>query len=70
MINIGMLAKHYGVLPSQIREHGTTYDLMIHDVMMSWDQHQQDKANGKKTVPEISQEEMMAAIERVRKEKK
>ena len=70
MINTGMLAKHYGVLPSQVREHGTTYDLMIHDVMMSWEQHQQDKATGKKTTPELSQEEMMAALERVKKEKK
>jgi len=70
MINIGMIAKQYGVLPSQVREFGTTYDLMIADVMMSWEQHQQEKASGKAAVPELSQEVMMAAIERVNKEKK
>ena len=70
MINTGMIAKHYGVLPSQVRESGTTYDLMIYDVMMAWEQHQQEKANGKKTTPELSQEEMMAALERVKKERK
>jgi len=70
MINIGMLAKHYGVLPSQVREHGTTYDLMIHDVMMSWEQHQQEKANGKKPAPELSQETMMALVNKVKQKDK
>ena len=58
MINIGTMAKHYGVLPSQVREHATTYDLMIFDVMMSWEQMQQDKANGKPTAPKLSQEQL------------
>jgi len=69
MINIGMIAKQYGVLPSIVREYGNTYDLMIYDVMMSWEQHQQEKASGKKATPKLSQEEMMAALERVKKEK-
>ena len=70
MINIGMIAKQYGVLPSMVREYGNTYDLMIYDVMMSWEQYQNEKANGKTPTPQLSQEEMMAAIERVKKEKK
>lgn len=69
MINIGMIAKQYGVLPSMVREYGNTYDLMIYDVMMSWEQYQQDKAEGKKSTPQLSEEQMMAAIERVKKEK-
>ena len=68
MINTGMLAKHYGLLPSQVRELGTTYDLMIYDVMMAWEQNQQDQANGKKVTPVLTQEEMMSALERVKKE--
>jgi hypothetical protein len=70
MINIGMIAKQYGQLPSTVRESGTTYDLMIYDVMMSWEQYQQEKASGKTPTPQLSQEEMMAALERVKKEKK
>jgi hypothetical protein len=69
MINIGMIAKQYGQLPSTVREYGTTYDLMIYDVMMSWEQYQNDKANGKKSTPQLSEEAMMAALERVKKEK-
>jgi hypothetical protein len=70
MINIGMIAKQYGLLPSMVRELGTTYDLMIYDVMMSWEQYQQDKAEGKKSIPNLSEEAMMAALERVKKENK
>jgi hypothetical protein len=70
MINIGMIAKQYGVLPSMVREYGNTYDLMIYDVMMSWEQYQNERANGKKATPQLSQEEMMAAMERVRNKDK
>ena len=69
MINIGMIAKQYGLLPSMVRDLGNTYDLMIYDVMMSWEQYQQDKAEGKKSTPQLSEEQMMAALERVKKEK-
>jgi hypothetical protein len=69
MINIGMIAKQYGVLPSMVRELGTTYDMMIYDVMMSWEQYQNEKANGNNPTPQLSQETMMAALERVKKEK-
>jgi hypothetical protein len=70
MINIGMIAKQYGILPSMVRELGTTYDLMIYDVMMSWEQYQQEQASGKKSTPKLSEEAMMAAMERVKKESK
>jgi len=70
MINIGMIAKQYGVLPSMVREYGNTYDLMIYDVMMSWEQYQQEQASGKKSTPKLSEEAMMAAMERVKKESK
>ena len=70
MINIGMIAKQYGVLPSIVRECGNTYDLMIYDVMMSWEQYQNEQASGKKATPQISEQAMMAALERVKKEKK
>jgi len=65
-----MLAKQYGVLPSQVREHGTTYDLMIYDVMMSWEQYQQERAEGKTQTPNLSQEQMMAMMEKVKSKDK
>ena len=70
MINIGMIAKHYGILPSQVRESATTYDLMIYDVMMSWEKYQQDQAEGKTPQVNLSQEQMLAALERVKNKDK
>lgn len=70
MINIGMLAKHYGILPSQVHESATIYDLMIYDVMMSWEKYQQEKAEGKKSTPELSKDEMLKMVERVKNKDK
>ena len=60
----------YGQLPSQVQANATTFDIMVYDVMMSWEEYQQNKAEGKNPAPELSQEQMLAAIERVKKEKK
>lgn len=40
MLTIGALAKQYGCLPSQVRDHATVYDIMIYDVMMAWEKYQ------------------------------
>lgn len=37
MINVGYLAKMYQVLPSQVLASATTFDLMIMDVMATWE---------------------------------
>jgi hypothetical protein len=66
MINIGMIAKQYGQLPSSVREFATTYDLMIYDVMMSWEQYQQERAEGKTQTPNLTQEEMLKMVERTK----
>lgn len=42
MITIGHLAKTYGLLPSQVAAHATTFDLMITDVYQAWEQYQQN----------------------------
>ena len=68
MISIGMIAKQYGMLPSQVRELGSTYDLMIYDVMMSWEQYQQDKANGTMSIPNLSQEQLLAILNKDKKQ--
>jgi hypothetical protein len=47
MISIGRMAEKYGMLPSQIAEHATTYDIMITDVLATYDSYQQQKQSGK-----------------------
>jgi hypothetical protein len=61
-----MLAKTYHLLPSEVLARATTFDLMVADAMMTWEQEQQDRANGKQPTPQLSQEQMRAMLERVR----
>jgi hypothetical protein len=56
------MAKYYGVLPSVIVSQASTFDLMVYDVSLSWEQYQQDKAAGKNTIPELSQAELMKIL--------
>jgi hypothetical protein len=41
------MAEKYGKLPHEIEQNATTYDLMVLDVISSYDKHEHDKANGK-----------------------
>jgi hypothetical protein len=47
MITIGRMAEKYGMLPSMVAQYATTYDLMITDVLATYDNYQQQKASGK-----------------------
>lgn len=51
MINVGHLAKTYGLLPSQVIASATTYDLMITDVLATWEDYKRnpDKMENYKT---------------------
>jgi hypothetical protein len=62
LITIGALAKHYGLLPSDVAARATTFDLMVYDVSMTWEQHQQDKAEGKSPMPQLSEEELLKLV--------
>ena len=45
MINIGTLAKKYNMLPSQVAANATSFDLMIDDVMTTWEKYQQNPSD-------------------------
>jgi hypothetical protein len=65
MITIGRMAEKYGMLPSQVEQSATTYDLMISDVLATYENFQQQKASGKvdPSVYQYTQEELMAMME-------
>jgi len=64
------LAKEYGQLPSYVRDNATTYDVMVYDVMMSWQEHQRNQAEGKLETPKLTQEQMMAMMSKVKNKDK
>lgn len=63
------MAKMYGQLPSYVRDNATTFDIIVTNTVLAWEQEQYDKANGKTTVPELSLDEMQAMMKAARKEK-
>ena len=62
MITIGALAKTYHLLPSEVLARGTTYDIMVMDVMMAWEDYQKQKADGN-YVPKLSESELLQILE-------
>lgn len=68
MITIGAMAKYYGVLPSVVASQASTFDLMIYDVSMTWEKEQQERSEGKSTVPELNQEELLKILKESRGE--
>lgn len=57
MITIGEIAEEYGVLPSMVLAHATTYDIMILDVMRAWKKYQQDLSSGR--APDVDEKTLM-----------
>jgi hypothetical protein len=61
-----MVAKEYGLLPSFVRDHATTYDLMVMDVCTAWEQYQKDCAEGKSPPSEVDQDTLMTMMKNVK----
>jgi hypothetical protein len=68
MITIGRMAEKYGMLPSHVEQNATTYDLMVSDVLATYENFQQQKANGKvdPTVYQFTDDELKAMMEKAR----
>lgn len=45
MIAVGRMAERFGMLPHQVDQNATTYDLMIVDVLATYDEYQKNKDN-------------------------
>lgn len=54
------MAKYYGVLPSDVVNRASTFDLMVYDVSISWEKYQRDKDSGQN--PEYTQEELLESM--------
>ena len=66
MLNVGSIAKTYGMLPSQVLATANTYDLMITDVMSSWEEYQYDKAMNKNPEKYVNEDDMMEMLRKAR----
>ena len=66
LLSIDALGKRYSLLPSEVMSKASTFDLVVLDAAIGYEVYLQSKAEGKKATPQLSQDEMMAAMERVR----
>ena len=74
MLTIDRIATRYGILPSQALVSATTLDLRIANTAIAYEIYCQREANkqtnqarGYRPTPQLSQDTMRAAMERVRK---
>jgi hypothetical protein len=61
------MAREYGMLPHQVDQNATTYDMMVTDVLATYERYQQQKATGKPMDPSIykfTEAELQAMNER------
>lgn len=67
LITIGEIARAFGQLPSYVRDHGETFDLMVFDVLMTWEQHKKDRANG--VPPNVDEATLLKILEQTKNER-
>lgn len=68
MITVGRMAERYGLLPSEVAQRATTYDIMITDVLASYTNYEQQKNSGKvdPSAYNFSQNQMKDMLEKAR----
>jgi hypothetical protein len=68
IVTVHNLAKNYKLLPSEVLERGTTFDLYVLDTATRYIKYQQELAEGRAVKPEhkLSQQEMLDMIKRAR----
>jgi hypothetical protein len=68
MITVGRMAREYHLLPSDIVQRASTYDMMIMDVLATYENYIQQKASGKvdPSVFSYSTQELQKMMEKTR----
>jgi hypothetical protein len=64
ILTIDSLGKRYGMLPSEVLERSNTFDLYIMDAALTFENYHHKKANnnGIEPVPDYSQSELLAML--------
>lgn len=59
ILQIDGIGKRYGILPSEVIKRADTFDLYILDAALSFEKYHHEKSSGKKTVPDLTQDELV-----------
>jgi hypothetical protein len=66
LLSIDAIGKRYSLLPSEVMDRASTFDLVVLDASLGYQKYIQDKADGKKEAPKLSQEELTKMMERTK----
>ena len=66
MISVGHIAKTYGLLPSEVKDRATTFDVMITDVYTTWEEYRANKSSGAVRTEDYKQDDLLQAVERIK----
>ena len=66
LLSIDAIGKRYSLLPSEVMTKASTFDLVVLDAALGFQTYMQDKAEGKREAPKLSQEEMIKMVERTK----
>lgn len=61
---IDNIAKRYGLLPTEVMQRASTFDMVILDAAVGYEQYLTDKARGVKKVPEVPQEKLLDIVKK------
>lgn len=64
---IDNIAKRYGLLPTEVLERATTFDMVILDAAVGYEQFVTERARGNKKTPEIPQEKLLEVLKKRQK---
>lgn len=70
ILTIDTLAERYKMLPSEVMNRSTTFDLYVMDAAMSYHNYQSKKAsnNGIAPAPELTTDEMLEIMKKARQD--
>lgn len=57
LLTIDSMASRYGMLPSEILQKATTFDLVMMDAAMGFQRHHRDKAEGR--APQYTEDDLV-----------
>jgi hypothetical protein len=65
ILTVNNLAKTYKLLPSEVLERASTFDLFVLDVATRYTRHQQDIADGKSVAHKHTKNELLEMFTKV-----
>ena len=64
---IDAMAERYSMLPTDIMDRATTFDLFVYDTVVGYKKAKIKEEQGVKETPQVSEEKMLQAYEKMRK---